>query len=64
MIIKKRANKPAFPISKKNQTLPVKLITNGIAYRGFLNISVNEKNVPYTFPLMALDWTEGVWRIG
>lgn len=39
-------NSPAFPINKKNQTLPVKFTTSGTAYRGFLNRSATPSAAP------------------
>lgn len=37
--ITERKYSPAFPINKKNHTLPVKFTTSGTAYRGFLSRS-------------------------
>jgi hypothetical protein len=42
---KRSGNSPAFPINKKNQILPVRLITNGNAYLQFFSKSVTLKNV-------------------
>jgi len=41
-------NLPAFPINKKNHTLPVKFSTNGTAYRGLRKRSATAKTVPYS----------------
>jgi hypothetical protein len=37
---------PACPMSRKNHTLPVRLISNGTAYRGLLSRSTRPKYAP------------------
>jgi len=54
----------ALPIKRKNQTLPVRLITSGMAYFGFRSKSTTPKKAPRTFDLNQLDLTEGESRIG
>lgn len=55
---------PAFPINRKNHTLPVRLITSGIAYRGFLSRSITPKKAPYTLDFNQLFFTDGESRMG
>jgi len=54
----------AFPINRKNHTLPVRLITSGIAYFGFRNKSTTPKKAPRALDLTQLDVTEGESRTG
>ena len=46
---KRDPNVPACPTSKKNHTLPVKLITSGTAYAGRLSVSNTANATPPTF---------------
>lgn len=41
---KRKSHLPAFPISKKNHTLPVKFTTNGTAYAGLRSKSTTVHN--------------------
>lgn len=43
------ANSPAFPMSRKNQTLPVRLRSSGTAYLGFLRRSRTAKKALSVF---------------
>ncbi len=61
---KRQGNLPALPINKKNHTLPVRLITSGIAYLGLRNRSTTPKRAPRNFDLIQLDFTDGESRIG
>lgn len=54
----------ALPINRKNHTLPVRLITSGIAYLGFRNKSRTPKKAPRNFDLIQLDLTDDESRIG
>lgn len=43
---RKEENSPAFPINKKNHTLPVKFTTSGTAYLGFRSRSATPSAAP------------------
>ena len=49
-----KSHSPAWPINKKNHTLPVTLHNNGIAYAGLLNRSTTAQNTPNIFLLTQL----------
>lgn len=60
----KKYYSPALPISRKNQTLPVRLISKGAAYRGFRSRSTTAKKARYTFAFSQLARTVSDSRIG